>query len=117
MVIGRGAFGKVFLAKKKDDKDEETLYAIKVIRKDIVIDKDQVDGVALEQDIMLSCDHPFINGMDFLFQDDLRLYFVMPFVKGAELYKVFRMKKRFDEETVRFYIVQVILAIGYLHDQ
>lgn len=35
---------------------------------------------------MLQCDHVFINGMDYLFQDDYRLYFVMPFVRGAELY-------------------------------
>ena len=41
----------------------------------------------------------------------------MPFVRGAELYKVHCMKRRFDEETTKFYIVQVILAIGYLHDQ
>ena len=86
MLIGRGTFGKVFLAKLKD---EEKLYAIKSIRKDIMIEKDQVDGVALEKDIMLKTDHVFVCGMDYLFQNSLRIYFVMPFIKGAELYKVF----------------------------
>ena len=66
MVIGRGTFGKVFLANRKG-KSADDLYAIKVIRKDIVLDKDQVDGVALEQEIMLTCEHVFINGMDYLF--------------------------------------------------
>jgi len=100
MIIGRGAFGKVFLAEHKDTKK---LYAIKTIRKDILIKTNQVDATLLEKDIMLNCDHPFLIGMDYLFQNDLRLYFVMPFVRGAELYKVFRKERRFEEATVKFY--------------
>jgi len=87
MVIGRGTFGKVFLAELAQNKQ---LYAIKSIRKDILIQYDQVDNTLLEKDIMFECDHPFLVGMDFLFQNDLRLYFVMPFVRGGELYKVFQ---------------------------
>ena len=64
---------------------------------------------------MLECDHPFLVGMDYLFQNDFRLYFVMPFIRGGELYKIFMAKKRFEEETVRFYAAQLILALGYLH--
>jgi serine/threonine protein kinase len=64
MVIGRGTFGKVFLAKLKG---EDKLYAIKSIRKDVLIEKDQVDGVALEKDIMLQTDHVFVCGMDYMF--------------------------------------------------
>ena len=86
MVIGRGAFGKVFLAQMIGD---DKLYAVKSIRKDILIQQDQVDSTILEKNIMLECNHPFLVGMDYLFQNDLRLYFVMPFVRGAELYKVF----------------------------
>ena len=86
MVIGRGTFGKVFLGELKTTK---VLYAIKSIRKDILIQYDQVDNTILEKDIMFECDHPFLVGMEFLFQNELRLYFVMPFVKGGELYKIF----------------------------
>lgn len=53
--------------------------------------------------------------MEFLFQSELRLYFVMPFIQGGELYKIFQAKKRFNEETVRFYGAQIALAIGELH--
>lgn len=113
MVIGRGTFGKVFLAKLKG---EQKLYAIKSIRKDVMIEKDQVDGVALEKDIMLKTEHVFICGMDYLFQNNLRIYFVMPFIKGAELYKVFAKLRRFPEDVVKFYAVQLILGIGYLHE-
>ena len=64
MVIGRGAFGKVFLAQQKGD---EALYAVKSLRKDILIQYDQVDSTVLEKNIMLECEHPFLCGMDYLF--------------------------------------------------
>ena len=92
MVIGRGTFGKVFLGELKvpvSKTGEKKLYAIKSIRKDVLIQYDQVDNTILEKDIMFECDHPFLVGMEYLFQNDLRLYFVMPFVRGGELYKIF----------------------------
>ena len=64
MVIGRGTFGKVFLAEYKVDKK---VYAIKSIRKDILIQHDQIENTLLEKDIMFECDHPFLVGMDYLF--------------------------------------------------
>ena len=64
MVIGRGTFGKVFLAEMKQTKK---LYAIKSIRKDVLIQYDQVDNTILEKDIMFECDHPFLVGMEYLF--------------------------------------------------
>lgn len=112
--IGKGAFGKVFLAKVKNG---EQLYAVKTIRKDVLIQTDQIASTVLEKDIMLDCDHPFMVGMDYLFQTDFRLYFVMPFVRGGELYKVFLTQRRFPEEVIKFYIAQIIHCIGYLHDR
>jgi len=53
--------------------------------------------------------------MDYLFQSETRLYFVMPFIQGGELYKIFKARKRLDEDTVRFYAAQIIMAVGYLH--
>jgi len=86
MVLGRGTFGKVYLGELKQNKQ---LYAIKSIRKDVLLEFDQVNNTKLEKDILFSCDHPFLVGMDYLFQSTLRLYFVMPFVRGGELYKIF----------------------------
>ena len=113
-VLGRGTFGKVYLAELRQDKQ---LYAIKSIRKDVLIEFDQVNNTKLEKDILFSCNHPFLVGMDYLFQSQLRLYFVMPFVRGGELYKVFQSKKRFPENVVKFYAAQITMAIGYLHGQ
>ena len=114
VVLGRGTFGKVYLAELKQTK---VLYAIKSIRKDVLLEYDQVNNTKLEKDILFSCDHPFLVGMDYLFQSQLRLYFIMPFVKGGELYKVFQKQKRFTEEIVKFYAAQIAMAIGYLHQQ
>lgn len=66
---------------------------------------------------MLECDHPFLLGLDCLFQSELQFYLVMPFIRGGELFKIQREMKRFSEEMVKFYAVQVILAVGYLHSK
>ena len=63
------------------------------------------------------CNHPFLIQMDFLFQNDMRLYFVMPFIQGGELYKILKSEKKFKEDTVIFYSIQLILAIDYLHNK
>lgn len=83
-VVGRGTFGKVFLAQKKGS---EKLYAVKSIRKDIILEHDlSIESHILEKDIMLACDHPFLVNMECMLQNDLRLYFVMPYIRGRELY-------------------------------
>lgn len=113
-VIGRGTFGKVFLAKFKKT---EVLYAIKSLRKDVLVEAGQIENVKLEKEILLACDHPFLAGMEFVFQNDTRLYFVIEFLKGGELYKHFLKKRRFQEEEAKFYSAQIAMAIGHLHKQ
>lgn len=113
-VIGRGTFGKVFLGKLKPN---EVLYAIKSLRKDVLVEAGQIENVKLEKEILLACDHPFLAGMDFVFQSDTRLYFVIEFLRGGELYKHFLKRKRFQEDEAKFYATQIALAIGHLHKQ
>ena len=54
-----------------------------------MIEYDQIASTALEKDILFEADHPFLCGMESLFQSEARLYFVMPFINGGELYKIF----------------------------
>ena len=75
--IGRGTFGKVYLVKCKCN---EKLYAMKVIRKDIVIQHDSIDSLEVEKLILLQVNHPFIIGMDYVFQKAYRIYFIMDFI-------------------------------------
>lgn len=64
IVLGRGTFGKVYLAELSHNKK---MYAIKSIRKDVLLEFDQVNNTKLEKDILMSCEHPFLVSMDYLF--------------------------------------------------
>lgn len=63
-IIGRGTFGKVYLVRQKRSR---TLHAMKVIRKDVVIQHESIDSLNLEKLILLQVNHPFIVGLDFVF--------------------------------------------------
>jgi serum/glucocorticoid-regulated kinase 2 len=69
----------------------------------------------LEKDILYSVSHPFIVSMDYVYQNDFRIYFLMTFIKGGELYRHLSKMRRFNEEQARFFIAQIALAIGHLH--
>ena len=55
--------------------------------------------------------------MEYLFQSDTRIYFVLPFIGGGELYKVYKKKKHFEESIVKFYAAQMIIGLGKLHEK
>jgi serine/threonine protein kinase len=77
-MVGKGTFGKVFLVQNAFTKN---FYAMKCIRKDTIIDNEQFDNIKLEKDILYNIEHPFIVGMDYVFQNDYRIYFLMKFIK------------------------------------
>jgi len=83
-MIGKGTFGKVFLV---EHVSTHRLFAMKVIRKDIVIENEQMENIQLEKDILRSIDHPFLVNMEYVFQNDFRIYFLMKFVQGGELFR------------------------------
>ncbi len=112
-VIGRGSYGKVCLVEFKPNGE---LYAMKSLKKDILIDQEQIESTLLEKKILESMDHPFIVGLVFCFQTEDRLYFVMPFLRGGELFQHLRRFRIFDEEKVRFYASQIGLALDHLHN-
>jgi serum/glucocorticoid-regulated kinase 2 len=91
-VVGRGTFGKVFLTYLPS---KEKYYALKSMRKDVIQDKHSVENIKLERLIMLQVDHPFIVSMHYVFQRTNRIYFVMDFVEGGELFQYMRTMRRF----------------------
>ena len=102
-MLGRGAYGKVYLASLTNDDGESKHYAVKSIRKDLLLEENKIESTVVEMSILMECDHPFIVRMEYLFQDPLRLYFVMPFVRGAELFKYYEKKGPLCEAEVKFY--------------
>lgn len=88
---------------------------MKSLRKDVILENDQVESTKLEKEILLKAKHPFFVKMAYIFQTDQKIYFVMNFVRGGELFTHLQNEKRFKEERTKFYAAQIISAIGYLH--
>lgn len=93
-VLGRGAFGKVILTQKKDDGE---LYAVKIMNKGDVIEKNQIEQIKTEKDILERVRHPFLVGLEYCFHSPSRIYFVMKFMQGGELFQHLKKNKRFSE--------------------
>ena len=81
--IGQGAFSKVFLVKKKETGEA---LAMKVIRKDTLLEEDSLVNTLLEKDILLNAEHPFLMSMNHVFQTEQKVFFVMRFARGGELF-------------------------------
>ena len=71
----------------------------------------------LEKEILQKADHPFLVGMDYVFQTDLKIFFVMKFVRGGELFMHLRKVRQFPEKRAKFYALTVAMALGHLHSQ
>lgn len=111
-VIGRGSFGKVCLVEFLPTNE---IYAMKSLKKDVLIEQEQIENTLLEKEILQTIDYPFLCGLVFCFQTEERIYFVMPFLSGGELFQHLRKFRTFDEDKVRFYGAQIALALEYLH--
>lgn len=114
-VIGRGACGKVLLVQKKDGADAGGLYAMKVLKKDWVLNKDMVTQTMAERRILQDANHPYIVQLKYAFQNQDKLYMVMDYYSGGSLRQVLRRRGRFSIKRARFYLAQILLAIAHLH--
>ena len=112
-VVGKGTFGKVFLVYLPVN---QKFYALKSMRKDVIIEKNSLENINLERMIMLQVEHPFIVSMHYVFQRTCRIYFVMDYVDGGELFQYMRNLRRFKQDHVAFYSAQIAMALGYLHN-
>ena len=111
-VIGKGSFGKVFLV--KEHKSGE-MFALKVLRKDNIIKRNQVEHTKTERSVLGYCRHPFIVSMNMAFQSKDKLYFVLDYCAGGELFFHLGKLGKFPESRARFYAAEIILAVSYVH--
>jgi serum/glucocorticoid-regulated kinase 2 len=103
-VLGRGAFGKVMQVRKKDT---GKIYAMKILKKTVIFSRKQVDHTKAERQILQAFRHPYLMSLNYAFQTPSKLYLVMDFFKGGELFFHLRKHKRFTEEQARFIVAQV----------
>eukprot|EP01121_Diplochlamys_sp_Union-15-3_P009082 TRINITY_DN2450_c0_g2_i3.p1 TRINITY_DN2450_c0_g2~~TRINITY_DN2450_c0_g2_i3.p1 ORF type:complete len:421 (-),score=96.71 TRINITY_DN2450_c0_g2_i3:80-1342(-) len=111
-VIGRGSFGKVMQVRKKGTNE---IYALKVMRKDAIIQKKQVTHTKDEKAILQQIAHPFIVKLHYAFQTKDKLYMVLDYINGGELFFHLKKEGKFNVDRVRLYAAEIASAMAHLH--
>ncbi|KAL2557590.1 Serine/threonine-protein kinase AtPK2/AtPK19 [Forsythia ovata] len=111
-VVGQGAFGKVYQVRKRGTSE---IYAMKVMRKDKIMEKNHSEYMKAERDILTEIDHPFIVQLRYSFQTKYRLYLVLDFINGGHLFFQLYHHGLFREDLARVYTAEIVSAVSHLH--
>uniref|UniRef100_A0A4W5LXY3 Ribosomal protein S6 kinase n=1 Tax=Hucho hucho TaxID=62062 RepID=A0A4W5LXY3_9TELE len=113
-VLGQGSFGKVFLVRKVTPPDDNELYAMKVLRKATLKVRDRV-RTKMERDILADVNHPFVVKLHYAFQTEGKLYLILDFLRGGDLFTRLSKEVMFTEDDVKFYLAELALGLDHLH--
>ena len=111
-LLGKGSFVKVLLVQKKDTK---ILYAMKILKKKFIEEKNQTNHTKTERLILEKMNNPFIVQLHFAFQSAEKLFLVMDFMQGGEMFFHLKKASKFDEIKTKFFAAEIVLALEYLH--
>ena len=113
-LIGRGSFGQVLLVRLKANKK---LYAMKILDKKTLKQRKQQIHTKTERDLMVKINCPFIVNIKSAFQDEVNLYIVSEFLQGGDLFFHLHEKRNvvFPEEKAKFYVIELVVALDFLH--
>uniref|UniRef100_A0A8C1ENZ9 non-specific serine/threonine protein kinase n=1 Tax=Cyprinus carpio carpio TaxID=630221 RepID=A0A8C1ENZ9_CYPCA len=111
-LLGKGTFGKVILVREKAS---GTYYAMKILKKEVIVAKDEVAHTLTESRVLKNTRHPFLTSLKYSFQTKDRLCFVMEYVNGGELFFHLSRERVFSEDRTRFYGAEIVSALDYLH--
>lgn len=115
-VLGKGGYGKVFQVKKGTGSDQGKIFAMKVLRKaKIVINQKDTAHTKAERNILESIKHPFIVDLIYAFQTGGKLYLILEYLPGGELFMHLEREGIFSEDTACFYLAEITLALEHLH--
>ncbi|KAG5282504.1 hypothetical protein AALO_G00056740 [Alosa alosa] len=114
-VIGRGSYAKVLLVRlKKNDQ----IYAMKVVKKELVHDDEDIDWVQTEKHVFKQAStNPFLVGLHSCFQTESRLFLVIEYVNGGDLMFHMQRQRKLPEEHARFYAAEICIALNFLHEK
>ncbi|KAI5077651.1 hypothetical protein GOP47_0007475 [Adiantum capillus-veneris] len=111
-VVGQGAFGKVFQVQQIETED---IFAMKVMRKDTIMEKNHGEYMKAERDILTKIVHPFIVQLRYSFQTKSKLYLILDFINGGHLFFQLYRQGTFSEELARVYTAEIVSAVTHLH--
>uniref|UniRef100_A0A131X7V9 non-specific serine/threonine protein kinase n=1 Tax=Hyalomma excavatum TaxID=257692 RepID=A0A131X7V9_9ACAR len=116
-VLGTGAYGKVFLVRKVGGQDNGKLYAMKVLKKATIVQKQKtLEHTRTERQVLEAIrQSPFLVTLHYAFQTDAKLHLILDYVCGGELFTHLFLREHFTESEVRFYIGEIVLALEHLH--
>ena len=110
-IIGRGGFGKVWKVSFKKNK----IYALKEMKKTKIIDRNSINCIMTEREVLSKLNHPFIINMHFAFQDIDNLYLVIDYLSGGDLRYHLYNKHIFNEIETKFLIACLLTGLEYIH--
>uniref|UniRef100_A0A4W3H0R1 protein kinase C n=1 Tax=Callorhinchus milii TaxID=7868 RepID=A0A4W3H0R1_CALMI len=114
-VIGRGSYAKVLLVRLKKN---DCIYAMKVVKKELVHDDEDIDWVQTEKHVFeQACSNPFLVGLHSCFQTESRLFLVIEYVNGGDLMFHMQRQRKLSEEHARFYAAEICIALNFLHER
>jgi len=96
-------------------KSNGKVYAMKILKKRAIIARNQVEHTKAERKILQALQHPFLMTLRYAFQSKEKLYFVLDYYQGGELFFHLKNKRRFSEDVARIYVGEIALALGHLH--
>jgi len=111
-VVGKGSFGKVMQVRKKDT---GKIFAMKVLKKAQLVARKQVAHTKTERKVLEDISHPFVCHLKYAFQTDSKLYMILEYFNGGELFFHLKANGRFTEERARYYCAEIVLALECLH--
>lgn len=117
-VLGKGGYGKVFQVRKITGQDSGCIFAMKVLKKATIARnaKDTAHTKA-ERNILEAVRHPFLVDLIYAFQTCGKLYLILEYLSGGELFMQLEREGIFMEDTACFYLAEITLAIEHLHRQ
>ena len=113
--LGTGSFSRVRLVRSKTSPDA-SLFALKIMKKTALIQQKKLEYVMREKTLLEKLSHPFLVRLQGSFQDSSRVYLLMEFIPGGELFsRITDSGMRYG--STRFYISELVLVLEYLHSQ
>ncbi|XP_039533993.1 ribosomal protein S6 kinase beta-1 isoform X1 [Pimephales promelas] len=117
-VLGKGGYGKVFQVRKVSGATPGKIFAMKVLKKAMIARnaKDTAHTKA-ERSILEEVKHPFIVDLIYAFQTGGKLYLILEYLSGGELFMQLEREGIFLEDTACFYLAEISMALGHLHQK